>query len=484
MPSPPTPSPVISGGGPGGGQPQPTLDTPTVVELFLRSTGDDTTGDGSLATPWYSLERAFRFIADENVGGFLGAKHYVINVTGAGEIGISAGTANGTLRLPPFFSSREADQTRSGFGLSTDPQGFDAVAPITIYAEYGAPATLGDPVVLAANVVSDVVDTGWHTVTVDSNLYAGVNVRGMVFWDPVTGGGGIIHDQTDSTIIFLPSMGSGFVSPTSNGYTIYACSAKLTTGAELFFNAASTASLAFRGIDTTNLNYNFKMLRLAGRSVSFYGCHVGWLHLERVGSLYAKGSSFRYHATQSNSFLLNQAPMLLFEQCSVWNFRPQLDDRYARIDDFSEMAAVRIGFRDSFLEGDNDGGFIVCPITLPEYLTLTVKYFMANCPLKDTYVRQIGGNGIIENCKFFGSSKITVVDRGLINISGLSGTTSESYVLYIQTGSYGGVLGTTATGAGGNTYKVGTLATVANWTPAVVRDNGVSGDDSYLSVSA
>jgi hypothetical protein len=163
------------GGGVGGLAANVRLPTPVAVPgtrviLYARLTGNDTTGDGSLANPYRTF---FRALADVPV--FLSGVRYVIDISGLGNTVVPAdGYA-----LPPFISS-----DNFVYNFAAEYPLYFVEFPLNINA---TPTTLAT--ITAGQIVSQIPDpeTGMPTLKTTGgfvpNAYKGKQIVGAGFFE-------------------------------------------------------------------------------------------------------------------------------------------------------------------------------------------------------------------------------------------------------------------------------------------------------------
>jgi hypothetical protein len=103
-----------------GNSPQPPFPTPQIeVTIFSRLTGNDTTGDGTLASPYRTFQRAIRDVPSIISAGV----RYVVDITGIGTETLPSG-----YQMPVILSTAQLPVANSA------PSPFSFNAPLTIRA--------------------------------------------------------------------------------------------------------------------------------------------------------------------------------------------------------------------------------------------------------------------------------------------------------------------------------------------------------------
>ena len=175
---------------------QPLFPLGTVITIHARIFGSDETGDGSLANPYRTLQRAVLDVPHIIFPNL----RYVVDVTGLGLETLPEDYA-----LPPILSATGPDFDFSGVG----PAEFaPMLLPLVIYAEPQLLSTIppGDAVINPGDILSDLPDpnTGLRTLTLTApraswlpNLLKGSFAIGSLPNDNAT-----VLENTDTTITY------------------------------------------------------------------------------------------------------------------------------------------------------------------------------------------------------------------------------------------------------------------------------------------
>ena len=166
--------------------------TATRFKLYVRPTGNNTTGDGTLASPYLTIPRALEDVPNIIRGG----DRYVVEVSDYGVYDLSAGVLvipEENYSLDPYVSIAGVDYTP-----------FVTEAPITIQA---VPTVV--QVILASDVTSVTSLDGLATKRMVTTLALAPGALAGTFL--VTGGAitGVIYDNDATDIFFVGSPGIG-----------------------------------------------------------------------------------------------------------------------------------------------------------------------------------------------------------------------------------------------------------------------------------
>ena len=219
-----------------------------VTTIFARPTGSDVTGDGSLANPYATMQRA---VQDVPVIIPSGAK-YVVDITGVTEV------LPPDYTLPPFKAAWTIDSM-----LVPDPD-FLFVPAVQIQAIpqlAGLPG--GEDLITAAQIVSQTNDAVSRlirlTVSNPRASWAGNALRGFFVEDTVGGGHNCVIWQSSATeLVLCTSTALDATSPlriTQPGATLRGTSSTNTvaTGsARGMLRAVNCDSIGFAGLDIAN----------------------------------------------------------------------------------------------------------------------------------------------------------------------------------------------------------------------------------------
>jgi hypothetical protein len=181
-----------------GGTPQPPFPNPPIaVSIFARLTGNDTTGDGTLATPYRTFQRAILDVPSIIPAGV----RYVVDITG---IGLEVLPPN--YQFPPIITAQTVTLDLSDPDFITI-EGLDVIARPQPMA--GIP--LADTLIAPADVLSVVTDPSDLMVTVTLNAprasWAANALRGKLLAGavPIVDNGTIIASTT-TTLLVTPSV--------------------------------------------------------------------------------------------------------------------------------------------------------------------------------------------------------------------------------------------------------------------------------------
>src|SRR5258706_7154425 len=242
----------------GGNQPpQPPFSVQTVT-IFARTTGNDVTGNGTLATPYATFQRAVRDVPTEIPAGV----RYDVDITGITEV-LPLDYELPSWKVPETLIFDAANQFflfAAGVNIRATPQLMAAIPP-------------ADAVIAAADILSTTQDTVTQLVTITLNVarasWAANALKGkfVVGADNNSGNNAVIYASTNNSITIAntgaPTTPISVMEPSA---ALSGTSTAANAGTRGCINALNCDSISFSGIKITTPTVNGFGLAIAGNS--------------------------------------------------------------------------------------------------------------------------------------------------------------------------------------------------------------------------
>lgn len=411
--------------------PQPEFALVTTT-IYARSTGSDVTGDGTLANPFRTFQRAIREVPSVIPAG----TRYIIDLTGIGVEVLPAGYA-----MPTFQSAK------SGLGLNL-AQGthfpFQTALDIVATPQPASTVPVADTTI-NAGVVTTHADTGLKSVQDVTKAWPVNALKGKILLSAGGAfGSGIIASNTADTIELTtdttPTFPATIVEPSavlagtlSGGYSLQAPNECPMSWNAIGFTAnGNTSSIWATG--SGQVGFAFCDIEGGALDVTDPGCLLWWNYIHGAGGWSSSGGAvnFRFSFIESTVFTL--------------------------------VAVSKIWFRASILQAC---GPVTTAIPITSSLNAAINFFVGNSRIRSSTgtaaVIFAGTNGrmasvTIENA--VGKGVHACLSQGYLRLNRVRGTGNAGFGLHVDDGMYVFVEDalTDISGTAGN-LKVGNLAT-------------------------